>query len=175
MIVVSNAGPLAALAKVEALDILFGPCGRVLTTESVREELVTAGLRVGAEDAALLAEAYAGGELTAVQWSAASVTIAGTRLHRGEADTIALAIEREAAWVLLDDLKARRAGQLAIAESGRSIGVRGTIGGIAAAVAGWHTPASRAIEVVNALRKRRDVWIKAALYDRLLATLAAGR
>ena len=58
MIVVADTGPLLALAKIGALDLLKRLYGQVLTAPAVYDEAVTSGLAQGATDAPLLQAAY---------------------------------------------------------------------------------------------------------------------
>jgi predicted nucleic acid-binding protein len=64
MIVIADTGPLLALAKVKALDLLKNLYQQVITSQTVYTEAVTAGLAMGAADAELLQQAYQGGLLT---------------------------------------------------------------------------------------------------------------
>ncbi len=66
MTVVSDAGPLMALAKIGGLDILFRLFSQILTPPAVYDELVTAGLRLGAPDAELLESRYQAQELVVI-------------------------------------------------------------------------------------------------------------
>ena len=52
--VVSNAGPLTVLAKLNVLHLLKALYGRVQITQSVYDEVVVEGLRQGYEDAKTL-------------------------------------------------------------------------------------------------------------------------
>ena len=54
MKIVSDAGPLMALAKVDGLAVLFRLFPRILIPPAVYEETVVAGQRLGALDAALV-------------------------------------------------------------------------------------------------------------------------
>jgi hypothetical protein len=51
VIVVSDSGPLIALAKIDALPVLVGLYSEILIPPSVLEETVGAGLRLGVVDA----------------------------------------------------------------------------------------------------------------------------
>ncbi len=99
MIVVSDAGPLMALAKTAGLDALFSLFPSIITPSAVYGEVVTAGLRLSALDAMLLRECYQSGKLTVQSPQGASLPLPSF-LGRGEEESILLAIERHAAWFL---------------------------------------------------------------------------
>lgn len=94
MTVVSDAGPLMALAKIGALDVLFRLFPKILTPPAVHLELITEGLRLGAPDAALLQARYESGELAVMSPRDASLP-APAPLGPGEEQSILLAIETE--------------------------------------------------------------------------------
>lgn len=83
MIVIADTGPLLALAKIKALDLLKSLYQQVVTGPTVYTEAVTAGLAMGAEDAALLQEAYQSGLLT-VRTLTLAVLPHSEFLHGGE-------------------------------------------------------------------------------------------
>jgi len=159
-----------ALAKVGGLAALFRVFPRVLTPPAVYEELVTAGLRLGAPDAVLLEARYRSRELQVL--SPAGTTLpAPTRLGPGEEQSILLAIEQKAAWLLIDDLDARRAAQANLVAAGAETGLKGTLGVILAAHTLGHLSMQEATGLVEALRERPDIWISAGLCDRALDLL----
>jgi len=95
MIVIADTGPLLALAKIKALDLLRALYQQVITSPTVYTEAVTAGLAMGAIDAELLQEAYQRGILTVRTPSLATLPHPGA-LHAGEEESIRLAIELKA-------------------------------------------------------------------------------
>ncbi|HEV8580089.1 MAG TPA: hypothetical protein VGX68_13535 [Thermoanaerobaculia bacterium] len=99
-----------AFAKIGGLDTLFRLFPKILTPPAVYHELITEGLRLGAPDAALLDARYRSGDLSIVSPASASLPKPAL-LGRGEEQSILLAIEKEAMWLLVDDLSARRAAQ----------------------------------------------------------------
>lgn len=76
MTIVSDAGPLIALAKIGAIETLFQIYPRVLTPAAVHAEAVTAGLELGARDAELLASAYDRKQLSLTEPESASLPVA---------------------------------------------------------------------------------------------------
>jgi len=88
--VVSNAGPLVAMAKLSLLHLLKELYGRVYFSRSVYDEAVTEGTRQGYQDARTLLLF-----LEQMNWSPQSVDPAAipadlleVRLDRGERDTV---------------------------------------------------------------------------------------
>lgn len=106
--VVTNSGPLIALASVGQLDILSALYTSVLIPEAVWREVTETGVgRPGAR------------ELTSTSWTT-RVTIDPPpdrllleELGDGEAEAITLAVRREASLLLMDDRRARRVAELA--------------------------------------------------------------
>lgn len=106
--VVTNSGPLIALASVGQLDLLHGLYSEVLVPEAVWREVTEAGAgRPGAR------------ELTLASWTTRTVLdpppdrLLTEELGAGEAEAIALAVRREARLLLIDDRRARRVAELA--------------------------------------------------------------
>jgi predicted nucleic acid-binding protein len=169
--IVSDAGPLMALAKVGGLDPLFRLFPTILTPPSVYEELITAGLRLGAPDAALLMSRYQTGDLKVLSPAAASLPVPAS-LGAGEEQSILLAIEQKAVWLLMDDLDARRAALVNLSAAGSNTKLKGTLGVILAAHEHGHLTEEQATELVESIRLRPDIWISSDLCDRVLKLLA---
>jgi predicted nucleic acid-binding protein len=107
MIVVSNTSPLTNLAAIGQFDLLHRLYGRVHIAEGVWEELNAGGRRWPGR--------Y---EVAAANWIERRpvqnrwlVTALQRDLDRGEAETIALALELGAEVVLLDEREGRRVAQ----------------------------------------------------------------
>ncbi len=107
-VIVTNAGPLIALAMVRQLGLLGQLYGSVLVPEAVFQELTAFGQhRTGAA------------ELATASWAIrTSLTtppdpFLAESLGSGEAEAIALAVQRKARWLLVDDRRARRVAELA--------------------------------------------------------------
>lgn len=106
--VVTNSGPLIALASVGQLGVLSVLYTSILVPEAVWREVTEAGVgRPGAR------------ELGATSWTT-RVTIEPPpdrllieELGDGEAEAITLAVRREAKLLLMDDRRARRVAELA--------------------------------------------------------------
>ena len=118
MIVVSNATPLIAMAMADQFDLLQKIFGRIFIPQGVHEEVVKqGGERFGAAEVrqAVWIQVVAAKDRLAVE-------VLEDDLGKGESETIVLAREMEADWVLVDERLARRKLEL--------LGVRtiGTLG-----------------------------------------------
>jgi predicted nucleic acid-binding protein len=106
-LVVADATPLIALAKIGQLDLLPGFFGNVLVPGAVYGEIVLAGAgRIGAA------------EIQTANWihveaiaDRSKVDYLLTQLDIGEAEAIVLAQEKQADWLLVDENKARSIAQ----------------------------------------------------------------
>jgi len=107
MIVVGNTSPLTNLAAIGLFDLLCRLYGRLHITEGVWEELNAGGRHWPGRDEVAGADWV---ERHVVQ-NQALVTALQRDLDRGEAETVALALEIDAQLVLLDEREGRRAAQ----------------------------------------------------------------
>jgi len=105
MIVVSNTTPLIALAVIERFDLLQSLFGEIQIAQAVYNEAVVAGREVGG----------AKREVSSASWiktvsvaDRLAVEVLLDELDLGEAETIVLARELNADWVLMDEKKGRR-------------------------------------------------------------------
>lgn len=117
-VTVSDATPLIALAKIGQLSSLTAVFGKVYIPEAVYAEVVTLGSRrPGAE------------EIRSADWIEVQAVSGRTGVRNlltwldlGEAEALALAQELEAAWLLVDESKARAVAQ------GLGLNIIGTVG-----------------------------------------------
>jgi len=107
MIVVSNTSPLTNLAAIGHFDLLHELYGEVHIADGVWQELNAREQRWPGRDEVAAANWI---ELHAVR-NQALVTALRRDLDRGEAETIALALELSADLVLLDEREGRHAAQ----------------------------------------------------------------
>lgn len=105
MIVVSNTTPLIGLASIERFDVLRQIFGVITIPQAVYDEAVLAGREEGG----------AKREVTNAIWiktvavrSRLAVEVLLDEMDLGEAETIVLAGELHADWVLMDEKKGRR-------------------------------------------------------------------
>ena len=105
MIIVSNTTPLIGLASIRRFDLLRKLFSEVHIPHAVYDEAVVAGREEGG----------AKREVSSASWIETSrvrdrlaVEVLLDELDRGEAETIVLARELNADWVLMDEKKGRR-------------------------------------------------------------------
>ena len=109
--IVSNATPLIYLAKADKLMLLQRVIKNVLIPAAVFQEVVAEGKRLGEKDAFRVEKAIAEGWLS-VKEVKKKISSQFT-LHSGEIEVIALAKEKGINTVLIDDIKARSAAEIA--------------------------------------------------------------
>lgn len=172
MIAVADAGPLLALVKVNDLSLLPELYQQVLTSPTVFTEAVTAGLAQNAPDAHLLSAAFTRDQLRVRVPTLTSLPVPFP-VHQGE--SICLAIELGADWLLMDDFDARCAALANFAAARMSTRVKGTLGVIVTAYQRQCLGRHQAVDLVNAIKARPDVWISNALCDQVIRALQISR
>lgn len=105
MIVVSNTTPLIGLAVIQRFDLLRQFFGEITIPQAVYEEAVVAGREAGGAKQEILAADWI--KVVPVQ-DRLAVEILLDELDLGESETIVLAREIKADWVLMDERKGRR-------------------------------------------------------------------
>lgn len=105
MIVVSNTTPLIGLAVIGQFDLLHQLFGEIYIAQAVYDEVVIAGSELeGAKR-----EVYTASWIKTIPvQDQLAVDVLLDELDRGEAETIVLARELNADWVLMDEKKGRR-------------------------------------------------------------------
>jgi hypothetical protein len=105
MIVVSNTTPLIGLASIQRFGLLHQIFGKIYIAQAVYDEAVVSGREVGG----------AKQEVSTATWietvkvkDRLAVEVLLDELDLGEAETIVLAREMSADWVLMDEKKGRR-------------------------------------------------------------------
>jgi predicted nucleic acid-binding protein len=153
VIVVSNTSPIIALACVGQLELLRGVYSQIIIPDAVFDEITVAG--AGEPGAREIAQA------TWVKCQSVHdtplVTALRLELDAGEAEAIALAIERNADLILLDERIGRRAAQRL------GLTTVGTLGVLIAAKDRGLLAAVR--PVLDSLRIDAGFWITDDLYN----------
>ena len=103
MIVVTNAGPLMALAKLGILHLLDQLYGKVLMPVALYDEVVLRGMEQGFSDSLQVKLAIQQKHLVVKAVKKQSADIIALPLHEGEKETLSLSIKHKADLVLLDD------------------------------------------------------------------------
>lgn len=120
MIIVSNSSPLISLSAIGLFDLLNPVFEKVIIPEEVYEEVVIRGQGLAGSQ-----------EVRAATWiirrmiadkQEVARLMATTKLQRGESEAIILAVELQAAGILLDERVARRQAEA------RNLRVVGTLG-----------------------------------------------
>ena len=159
MIVVSDTSPILNLSRIGRLDLLPRLYQRVLVPPAVASELTAS-----AED---LPSAP---NLLALPWLSVEnvidisrVRALRTELDAGEAETIVLALERNASLLLVDERRGRRIASTA------GLRVMGLLGVVAAAKQAGLIEAAK--PVIDDLIHQARFWVAKSLYDEVLAEL----
>ncbi|GAB4427213.1 MAG: DUF3368 domain-containing protein [Anaerolineae bacterium] len=105
MIVVSNTTPLIGLASIQRFDLLRQLFGQLTIAQAVYDEAVVVGREIGGAKQEV---SFATWIKTASVKDRLAVEVLLDDLDLGEAETIVLAREMGADWVLMDEKKARR-------------------------------------------------------------------
>lgn len=152
MIVVSNTSPLTNLAAIGRFDLLRRVYGRLHVANGVWEELNAKNQRWPGRD-----------EVAGADWierhsvrNQALITALRRDLGRGEAETIALALELDAELVLLDEREGRHAAQRL------GLRVTGVIGLLLEAKAAGAVPEIR--PHLDALRQTAGFYLSETVY-----------
>jgi len=159
LIVVSDTSPILNLSRIGRLDLLPRLYQRVLVPPAVASELTAS-----AED---LPSAP---NLLALPWLSVEnvidiirVRALRTELDAGEAETIVLALERNASLLLVDERRGRRIASTA------GLRVMGLLGVVAAAKQAGLIEAAK--PVIDDLIHQARFWVAKSLYDEVLAEL----
>lgn len=116
MIVVSNTTPLIGLATIDRFSLLHDLFGEVVISQAVYDESVVAGRDEGGARREVSNAAWI--KTVEIQ-DRLAVEVLLDELDLGEAETIVLARELGADWVLMDERKGRRKlGQLGVRKIG---------------------------------------------------------
>ena len=106
--VVSNSSPIIHLAKIGHLDLLHDRFGEILIPQAVYEECVIDG-KARPEVAAIKQASWLH---VAPVVNRDLIRLLSAEVDRGEAEAIALALEQQAALILLDDADAREKARI---------------------------------------------------------------
>ncbi len=160
MRVISDAGPLIALAKLGQLGLLIRLCPEVLIARQVYDEVVTRGLRLGAPDARSVDLLVRQGHIRVVEVTLASPPpVWAQAIDPGEFAVISLAQQQSVDWVLVDDAHARRAARQA------GLRPRGTVGFLLDAFRAGHLTLPEFELLMDSIKARPALWISDRLCD----------
>ena len=156
MIVVSNTSPITNLAAIGQLNLLQQLYQQIVIPQAVYQELTRYG------------ETIPGAiEVQTLPWiqrqtvaDRTLVTSLSYQLHEGESEAIALAIELNADWLLIDEQLGRKVA------SERGLRLAGIIGTLIEAKRRGFISAVK--PYLDDLITRADFWVSQALYARVL-------
>jgi len=152
--VISNTSPIIFLNKLDALDLLPALFEEVITSEGVVAELDRVDLPsfVQVEPLSKESQVYVNNTLG--------------RLHRGELETLALTREKQADFVLVDDLLARREAERL------NLRAIGTIGILLLARKRQVLTPPEALNHLSSLVENHGLYISAKLFANVRAELS---
>ncbi|MEA1991620.1 MAG: DUF3368 domain-containing protein [Thermodesulfobacteriota bacterium] len=157
MIVVTNACPLMALAKLGLLHLLGRLYRKVQMPGAVYDEVVLRGMEQGFPDSLQVKLAIQQKHLVVKAVKKQRLDIATLPLHEGEKDVLRLSLEHNADLVLLDDMLARSEAQAL------GFSVKGTLGVI---VKGYRKGILSLDEIriiFDSIIERNAIWIAEGL------------
>lgn len=162
--VITNAGPLVALAKLNLLHLLKQLYGRVQFPRSVYEEVVIEGIKRGFEDAHMLRLFLSQERWEPTEVEDVPADLASLHLDRGERESIALALALDG-MLLIDEERGREEARR------RGIPVRGTLGVLIQAYRSNLITADQLRFYFSQIEERKDIWINSRLCRRLLGEI----
>ncbi len=176
---VSDSGPLMALAKLGVLHRVFSIYPTFIISETVYHEVVTSGLVIGARDAMEVGKFCRSGEIVIFQSDEIEEVLLDTpsKLHRGELETIRLALQISVDYLLIDDFDARQVAETNLRNARKKSAattVKGTLGILIELYQRELVSKSQLKECLGEIQKRKDVWISSRLCQKLIYALEAG-
>jgi predicted nucleic acid-binding protein len=159
--VVSNAGPLMVFSKLNILHLLKGLYVRVELPLSVYRETVSVGIRRGFTDAQVLNSFLMQNEWKPIKTFEIPVDVQNLNLDRGEKESIALALSKNA-LLLMDEERGRDFARQ------NNLSVRGSLGVLIEAFAKKMISEDQLRFYFQQISEREDIWINPDLCVRLL-------
>ena len=173
---VSDSGPLIALAKLGVLSQVLAVYSTLIISEVVYHEAVTSGLALGMVDAKELDNRCRSGQIVIVP----SDEIPGfsldqtAELHKGELETIKISIQRSADFLFLDDFDARQVAEENCRKMKAAPTIKGTLGVLVELYQKKLISKAHLKGHLEAIQKRKDIWISAQLCQKLIESLETG-
>ena len=173
---VSDSGPLMALAKLGLLSKVCSVYPTLIISETVYHEVVTSGLAIGAKDAAEVDKfcqsnqivIFPSNEIKEVSLDMLS------ELHKGEIETIKIALQLSADYLLIDDFDARQVADANLQKMSAATTLKGTLGILVELYKKKLISKSQLKEHIEEIKRRRDIWISARLCQKLIEALETG-
>lgn len=159
--VISNAGPLMAFSKLNILHVLKDLYGRVEFPFSVYRETVGIGIRHGFADAQILNSFLIQNKWKPTETSEIPSDLQTANLDRGEKESIALALSKNA-LLLMDEERGRDFARQ------KNLSVRGSLGILVEAYSKKLISEDRLRLYFRQIIERKDIWINPDLCANLL-------
>ncbi len=105
--VISDAGPVIALSRIGLLAVLPQSFNRLLITETVRDELISAGGFVGQSEIQAALQTW----LLVEKVKPEQLSLANASLDPGERSSIALCMQLPGSLLIVDDMQGRKEAQ----------------------------------------------------------------
>jgi predicted nucleic acid-binding protein len=166
-VIIANAGPLIALAKLNQLYLLAALYAEVSVPQIVYTEVVTQGLAQGEPDALVVRLFWSQRNWPIIEVSETYLDAYRPKalLDPGEIAVLALGLTKPGCLLLLDDAIARgEATRLGLA-------VKGTLGILVDAFRRQKLDRAQLELLLNEIAARPDIWISASLCHQVLARL----
>lgn len=157
--VITNAGPLIALAKLGQLGLLDQVYEHVAMPEAVQQEVVEEGHLRGYADALPISIAISLRKLKVMPVVVTDPRLKAEGLDKGERAAIQLALDTRSSLVLLDDEQARKAAKLV------GLSVKGTVGVIVEAFRKSVLTREDVRALFDMIEGRDDIWISDQLIE----------
>jgi len=159
--VVSNAGPLMVFSKLNVLHLLKELYGQVEFPFSVYRETVSIGIMRGFVDAQILNSFLIQNKWKPIKVSEIPADLQAANLDRGEKESIALALSKNA-FLLMDEERGRDLARQ------NNLSVRGSLGVLIEANAKKLISEDQLRFYFRQISSRKDIWINPDLCVRLL-------
>ena len=159
--VVSNAGPLMVFSKLNVLHLLKELYGRVEFPFSVYRETVSAGISRGFADAQILNSFFLQNNWKPAREIEMPMDLLTANLDRGEKESIALALSKNA-LLLMDEERGRDYARQ------KNLQVRGALGILIEAYARKLISEDQLRFYFQQISERKDIWINPHLCVHLL-------
>jgi len=159
--VVSNAGPLMVFSKLNVLHLLKGLYGRVEFPLSVYRETVSVGISHGFTDAQLLNSFLKQNDWKPVKEIEIPIDLQTANLDRGEKESIALALSKNA-LLLIDEERGRDFARQ------NNLSVRGSLGVLIEGYAKKLIGEDQLRLYFQQISERKDIWINPDLCRHLI-------
>jgi predicted nucleic acid-binding protein len=173
---VSDSGPLIALTKLGVLSQVLAVYPTLIISEVVYHEVVTSGLALGTVDATELDKRCRSGQIVIIPSDEIQEVSLDqpAELHRGELETIKIALQLSADFLFIDDLDARQVAEENCRKMAAAPAIKGTLGILVELYQKKLISKVRLKEHLEAVQRRKDIWISAQLCRKLIDSLETG-